>query len=105
MTDRFEFEPQASAAIDDIYRYTRHRWGGEQASRYIDGIFAHIAKIAAHEVLWRRVPVEIGIAGYFCRFEHHFIYWKTLADGRLGVFAILHESMNRGDRLRPDRLA
>ena len=41
----------ASHRLDDIFRYTRDRWGDEQADTYITGLFAAFEKIAAQGVL------------------------------------------------------
>ena len=41
----------ASLRLDDIYRYTRYRWGAEQADRYITGLFAAFDRIASHGVV------------------------------------------------------
>jgi plasmid stabilization system protein ParE len=35
----------ASHRVDEIYRYTRDRWGTEQADRYISGLFEAFDKI------------------------------------------------------------
>jgi toxin ParE1/3/4 len=97
--DAFDLEPEASIALDDIYRYTRKRWGKDQADRYIRGLFNRLSDITERRVPWRRVSARLAIDAYFCRYERHFLYWKESADGRLRVFAILHESMDRDDRL------
>ena len=54
---------QGSAAlrIDEIYRYSRDRWGRTQADR--------------------PVPAEFGVDGCFFRYEKHFVYWKWLSNG------------------------
>ena len=40
----------ASLRLDDIYRYTRDRWGEVQADRYITGMFEAFERIEAHGV-------------------------------------------------------
>jgi plasmid stabilization system protein ParE len=77
-------------------------WGEAQAERYIEGIFAAIERIETREVQSRPVPAELGVDGYVVRFERHFIYWKRLANGDVGVFTILHERMHQIDWLRDD---
>ena len=37
-----------------------------------------------------------------CRYEHHFIYWRVLTDGAVGIVTILHERMHQIDRLKDD---
>ena len=63
----FCVQEAASHWLDAIYRYTRDRWGAEQAERYITGPFAAFDKIKTHVVMSRPVPVEFGVEGYFFR--------------------------------------
>lgn len=51
----------ASYRLDEIYRYTRERWGTEQADRYITGMFQAFSRIETHEVVSRPVPAEFGV--------------------------------------------
>ncbi len=90
----------ASHRLNEIYRYTRDHWGGEQAERYVKGLFAAFDKISTHEILSRPIPAEFGVEGYFFRYERHFIYWRRLADGGIGIVTILHERMHRIERFR-----
>jgi toxin ParE1/3/4 len=92
----------ASHRLDEIYRYTRDRWGVEQAERYITGLFEAFGKIETHEVMSRPVPAEFGVDGYFFRYERHFVYWRKLSNGDIGIVTILHERMHQIDRLRDD---
>ena len=92
----------ASLRLDDIYRYTRDRWGAEQADRYIIGLFAAFDKIASHGVASKPVPAEFGVDGFFFRYEHHFVYWRKLSNGDFGIVTILHERMHQMDRFRED---
>lgn len=98
----FRVQRGAGHRLDEIYVYTRDLWGEEQAERYINGLFARFAAIAAREFPWRAIPAEFGVSGYVCRYEHHFIYWKVLADGVVGIVTILHERMHQIERLRDD---
>ena len=92
-------EASANAAIDDLYAYTFERWGDEQADKYLSGLFARFEAIVSKEVLWRPVPPEFEIEAWVSRYEHHYIYWKQLDDGRVGIMAILHERMHQSERL------
>lgn len=92
----------ASHRLDDIYRYTRDRWGIEQADRYISGLFDVFEKIETHGVLSKPVPAEFGVEGYFCRYERHFVYWRRLDNGDIGIVTILHERMHQIERFRED---
>lgn len=92
----------ASLRLDDIYRYTRDRWGEAQADRYITGMFEAFDRIEAHGVVSRTIPAEFGVEGFFFRYEHHFVYWRRLSDGDIGIVAILHERMHQIDRFKED---
>lgn len=99
MSDYY-LEPAADRQLDDIYEYTYSNWGADQADRYINGLFARFHAIAVREALWRRIPAEYDVDGYFCRHERHLIYWVQRSDEEIGIVAILHESMEFKDRLR-----
>ena len=92
----------ASHRLDEIYRFTRDQWGATQADRYITGLFETFGKIDSHGAISRPVPAEFGVDGYFVRCERHFIYWRRLSNGDIGIVTILHERMHRIDRLRED---
>lgn len=92
----------ASLRLDDIYRYTRDRWGAEQADRYITGLFAVFDRIAAHGVASKPVPAEFGVDGFCFRYEHHFVYWRKLSNGDIGIVTILRERMHQIGRFRED---
>ena len=92
----------ASLRLDEIYRYTRERWGAEQADRYITAIFAAVDKIESHGVASHPVPAEFGVEGYYFRHAHHFVYWRPLSNGDIGIVTVLHERMHQMDRFRND---
>lgn len=92
----------ASHRLDEIYRYTRDRWGSDQADRYITGLFAAFDSIATHGVVSKPIPAEFGVSGYVFRYGHHFVYWRWLSNGDVGIVAILHERMHQTDRFRED---
>ena len=92
----------ASLRLDEIYRYTRDRWGAEQADRYITDLFAAFDRIEGHGVASRAVPAQVGVEGFYFRHEHHFVYWRRLSDGDIGIVTILHERMHQTDRFRDD---
>ena len=98
----FRVQRAAGNRLDEIYVYTRERWGDDQAERYINGLFERFAAIAAREFPWRTISAELGVSGFVCGYEHHFIYWKILADGTVGIVTILHERMHQIERFRED---
>ena len=92
----------ASHRLDEIFRYTRDRWGDEQAERYLEGLFEAFAQIESHAILSRPVPAAFGVDGYVCRYQHHFVYWRRLQNGDIGIVTILHERMHQIDSFRED---
>jgi plasmid stabilization system protein ParE len=92
----------ASWRLDEIYRYTRDHWGTQQADRYITGLFEAFDGIATHRTSSRPIPAEFGIEGYFFRYERHFVYWRWLSNGDIGIVTVLHERMHQIDRFRED---
>jgi len=92
----------ASVRLDEIYRYTRDTWDEAQAETYITGLFAAFEQIETRGVHSRSVPAEFGVEGYFFRYERHFVYWKHLSNGDVGIVTILHERMHQIDRFKED---
>ena len=92
----------ASLRIDEIYRYSRDRWGTAQADAYITGLFDAFDGIETGGVASRPIPAEFGVDGYFFRYKKHFVYWKTLSNGDIGIVTVLHERMHRIGRLWED---
>ncbi|WP_235027149.1 hypothetical protein [Cognatazoarcus halotolerans] len=57
---------------------------------------------ATHQTSSRPIPAEFDIDGYFFRYERHFVYWRWLSNGDIGIVTILHERMHQIDRFRED---
>jgi toxin ParE1/3/4 len=95
-------QESASYRLDEIYRYTRDHWGTEQAERYITGLFEAFNGIATHITPSRPISAGFGVEGYFFRYERHFVYWRWLSNGDVGIVTILHERMHQIDRFRED---
>ncbi|HIC99264.1 MAG TPA: type II toxin-antitoxin system RelE/ParE family toxin [Pyrodictiaceae archaeon] len=101
---QFLVQNSASHRIDDIYRYTRRKWGTAQAESYITGLFVAFEKIETHEVLSHPIPAEFGVTGFFFRYKKHFVYWKYLSNDTVGIVTILHEQMHQIERFKDDFL-
>lgn len=93
----------ASLRLDEIYRYTRDRWGADQADRYITDLFLTFEQIEGHGVVSRPIPGEFGVEGFYVRHARHFVYWRRLSNGDIGIVTILHERMHQMDRFRDDQ--
>ena len=96
---RPEIYPAARRAIVEVWRYTEATWGADQADRYVRGLHAAIVAAAEQRHRWRRVRHEQAVGVFFVRHEHHYIFFRELSDGRLGVIAVLHENMDLPTRL------
>jgi toxin ParE1/3/4 len=92
----------AALRLDEIYRYTRDRWDEAQAETYITGLFAAFGQIETRGVVSRPVPAEFGVEGYFFRYERHFVYWRRLSNGDIGIVTVLHERMHQMARHKDD---
>ena len=92
----------ASFRIDEIYRYTLEQWGAGKAESYISGLFEAFEKIEAHEVFSHPIPAEFGVDGFFFKYEKHFVYWKYLSNGVVGIVTILNERMHLIERFKED---
>ena len=92
----------ARLRLDEIYAYTRQHWGEQQAEVYVRDLFAYFARVAAREAAWRAVPVEFGVDGFYGRCGRHYVYWRSLPNGQVGIVTILHERMHQISRLRDD---
>jgi len=99
---RYLIQDAASHRIDEIYQYTLNHWGAEQADKYIIGLFDTFSRIGTHEVLSCSIPADFGVDGFFCRYEKHFVYWRYLSSGEIGIVTILHECMHQVGRLKDD---
>ncbi len=94
----------ASLRLDDIYRYTRDRWGEAQADLYITGMFEAFEAIEEHQSSSRPVRAEFGVDGYYFRYEKQFVYWRWLSNSDIGVVTVLHDRMHKIDHFQDDFL-
>ena len=94
--------PAARARLLEIWSYTESTWGEAQADLYVSELVAAIRRHAANRDRWKPVlhPSLRGV--YRTRQALHFLFFKELGDGTIGVISILHESMDIPARLRDD---
>ncbi len=92
----------AAQRLDDIYQYGMRQWGVRQAEDYLRGLFATFDNIADQQVASRPIPAEFGVRGYYYRYWKHFVYWKVLRTGDIGIATILHEKMHQTARFKDD---
>ncbi|MEI3807941.1 type II toxin-antitoxin system RelE/ParE family toxin [Agrobacterium sp. CCNWLW32] len=107
----YRFYAAADAAQDKIWRDTVDAWGEAQPETYIRGLHAHLQRLCDNHLLWRRLPQRLAVPGdimreaYFSRHEHHYLFFRELDNGDLGVMSILHARMDMAVRLREDLTA
>jgi len=101
---RFLVQNAASHRIDEIFRYTLNQWDAEQAETYIVGLFDAFGKVESHEVLSHPIPAEFGVNGFFFSYKKHFVYWRYLSNGDIGIVTILHQCMHQIERLKLESL-
>ena len=88
----FRLTPAAERDLEEIWRYTRQKWGVEQAHRYIDVLTEAFAVLADSP---KSAPACDHIrAGYRYRsVERHVVYFKIAPYG-IAVVRVLHERMD-----------
>lgn len=101
---RVRILPAAKAKILEIWSYTESAWGGEQADKYVSELIEAIRRQGAKRDQWKPVRHPSIDNVYFARHSRHFIFFKELDDGSIGVISILHESMDIPARLRDDTM-
>ncbi|WFU10601.1 type II toxin-antitoxin system RelE/ParE family toxin [Rhizobium sp. CB3090] len=102
------FYSRADAAQNRIWIDTAERWGEPQANKYIIGLHAHLEQLSKAKALWRRLPKNLVAPAdteasiFLSRYERHYIFFRELPSGKIGVMSILHERMDLPVRLRED---
>ena len=94
--------PPARQALKDIWQYTARTWGDAQADAYIHGLYDAMQQLAQNKMRWRPVPHPRAKGVFVYRYEHHYIFFRQLSAGRIGIITILHESQDLPNRLKND---
>ncbi|PHS15879.1 MAG: plasmid stabilization protein [Kangiella sp.] len=85
----------ASFKLDEIYVYSKEKWGKKKAKVYIREMFDSFEKIDGNLVLSRKIPLEFCVDGFYYQYKKHFIYWKYLKKNNIGIVTILHQRMHQ----------
>jgi toxin ParE1/3/4 len=75
----------AKERILEIWDYTERTWGEEQADKYVRGLVDAINAAEGKRHQWRRVADESLSGVYFIRYQHHYLFFRELSGGTLGV--------------------
>jgi len=98
----FLVQKQATFRIKDISRYSQETWGEEQAKVYIKGLFQTFNDIASKNIVWRPIPADFEVEGFYTVYKKHYIYWKELNADQIGIVTVLHERMHQLERFQDD---
>jgi toxin ParE1/3/4 len=99
---RYRFFPAADKRQDEIWEYTLGKWGERKAVEYIRGMHDAVSKAAENPQVWRSIERKGFERIFYIRYEKHFIFFRLLSGGVLGLISILHERMDIPARLRED---
>lgn len=93
--------PPADDRLIEIWNYTLDQWDEAQADLYVRSLVEFIESLSGQRPLWRGVMNLRGV--WYVRHEHHFVFFRELSGGVIGVITILHENMDLPARLKEDR--
>jgi plasmid stabilization system protein ParE len=91
----FLLQDAATFRLDEIYRYTLNKWGQQQADDYVEGLFDAFSSVAEKRGLSHPIPAEFSVNGFYLKYQKHFVYWKYLSSGEVGIVTILHKRMHQ----------
>ncbi len=98
MTDRIRLHPRAEDDIADVLAYTLERFGLQQYQRYEQIIEEALARVARRPDVGRAFSGRAGLFLYSIgrrgRRASHQLLYRALADGRVEILRLLHDSMD-----------
>jgi toxin ParE1/3/4 len=100
----YKIHPKARQRLAKIWADTAKEWGEAQADHYIDTLYQAMHDLSKTPYLWRKLDHKHfkGKEVYFQRVQKHFVFFKKLPSGDLGILSVLHERMNLPARLLDD---
>jgi toxin ParE1/3/4 len=94
--------------LDEIDRYGVEKWGEAHAQHYLQELFSAFERCVPTDerrydrLFSKPVPAEFGVQGFYFRYQQHFVYWRKLANGDVGIVTILRERMHQVARFKAD---
>ncbi|MBD3266959.1 type II toxin-antitoxin system RelE/ParE family toxin [bacterium] len=95
-----KFHPTARCQLIEIWRYTEKTWNEKQADTYIRGLYQAMENASKHHFMWRPVMHDALKGVFFIRHKKHYIFFRELSNGELGILSVLHECMDIPSRLK-----
>lgn len=94
---KYKLHPKAEKDMEDIWHYTRRKWGLEQTIRYIDGLNAAFKNLADWPLICRE-RTEFNPPVRIYHHEKHLIVYLT-EKSSITIIRVLHENMDSDTRL------
>ena len=91
MVSTYKLTPDAKSDLIEIRRYTKSKWGQEQAKKYLKGLQQALNLLAENPLLGVSRP-EIGANIHSFPYASHVVYYLPQID-EIVVFAVLHKQM------------
>ncbi len=91
---------KARRQLIQIWHYTENTWGENQADSYIRGLHRAMENAAGNRLVWRPVIHDELKGVFFIRYKKHYIFFRELSHGELGILDVLHERMDIPSRLK-----
>jgi len=102
------FYPTTDKTQDGIWVYGCDEWGEKQAEKYIRGLHAHLQEIADKQIFCLKlpdrlvIPTDLTMSAYFSKYGVHYVFFRELSAGNIGVMSILHERSDIPVHLKKD---
>ncbi|MFA7343342.1 MAG: type II toxin-antitoxin system RelE/ParE family toxin [Terrimicrobiaceae bacterium] len=93
----------AEARLVEIWEYTLEKWGEKRADGYVRALVEKIHTLDKEPQCWRSVPDKTLRGVWFVRHGHHYVFFRELSGGTIGVITVLHENMDLPARFKEDR--
>jgi toxin ParE1/3/4 len=90
---RYLLSPAVQADLDQIWDYTRDRWGVEQAEEYLGELQRAIERAAANPRIGRACD-EIRPGYLKLAAGSHTLFYRVTAEGVIDVVRVLHQRMD-----------
>jgi plasmid stabilization system protein ParE len=104
----YKFFSAADKSQDEIWACTLENFGQKQAEKYIINLHKHLQETSQDKANWKKLPANLAnplrpdIQLYVTKYEKHYVFFRELSGGAMGIISILHEAMEIPVRLKQD---